>query len=81
LFYELSLESHVPPDHLLRAIDGFVDCPLSDVFGVAVFIGVFSKIVMKHHLNVHHSNSTPYVVMNNGNHRGRPSPLKAAKYP
>src|SRR5215467_9116899 len=25
LFYEFSLERHVPADHLLRAIDGFVD--------------------------------------------------------
>jgi hypothetical protein len=25
LFYEFSLERHVPPDHLLRAIDRFVD--------------------------------------------------------
>jgi transposase len=29
LFYEFSLEDHVPQDHLLRSIDGFVD--LSDV--------------------------------------------------
>src|SRR5689334_18462861 len=29
LFYEFSLERHVPPDHLLRAIDRFVD--LSDL--------------------------------------------------
>ena len=29
LFYEFSLERHVPADHLLRAIDRFVD--LSDV--------------------------------------------------
>lgn len=29
LFYEFSLEDHVPPDHLLRSIDGFVD--LSEV--------------------------------------------------
>ena len=28
LFYEFSLEDHVPQDHLLRSIDGFVD--LSD---------------------------------------------------
>ena len=25
LFYEFSLEDHVPPDHLLRSIDRFVD--------------------------------------------------------
>ena len=25
LFYEFSLERHVPPDHMLRAIDPFVD--------------------------------------------------------
>lgn len=25
LFYEFSLEKHVPPDHLLRSIDRFVD--------------------------------------------------------
>src|SRR3954449_13514453 len=25
LFYEFSLERHVPADHMLRAIDGFVD--------------------------------------------------------
>ena len=25
LFYELSLERHVPPDHLLRSIDRFVE--------------------------------------------------------
>lgn len=25
LFYEFSLERHVPPDHMLRAIDRFVD--------------------------------------------------------
>jgi len=25
LFYEFSIEDHVPPDHLLRAIDRFVD--------------------------------------------------------
>lgn len=29
LFYELSLEEHVPQDHLLRSIDRFVD--LSDI--------------------------------------------------
>ena len=29
LFYEFSLERHVPADHLLRSIDRFVD--LSDV--------------------------------------------------
>ena len=29
LFYEFSLEKQVPPDHMLRAIDRFVD--LSDV--------------------------------------------------
>jgi hypothetical protein len=29
LFYEFSLDGHVPQDHLLRAIDRFVD--LSDV--------------------------------------------------
>jgi hypothetical protein len=26
LFYEFRLEEHVPPDHLLRRIDHFVDC-------------------------------------------------------
>ena len=26
LFYEFRLEDHVPPDHLLRRIDRFVDC-------------------------------------------------------
>src|SRR5215471_14287009 len=31
LFYEFSLERHVPADHLLRAIDGFVD--LADLRG------------------------------------------------
>jgi hypothetical protein len=31
---------------------------------------------MKVHLNVHHSNSPPYMATDNGNHRGRPSPLK-----
>ena len=25
LFYEFSLEEHVPPDHLLRSVDRFVD--------------------------------------------------------
>ena len=25
LFYEFRLEDHVPADHLIRAIDGFVD--------------------------------------------------------
>ncbi len=25
LFYEFSLEDHVPPDHLLRSLDRFVD--------------------------------------------------------
>jgi len=25
LFYEFSLDGHVPQDHLLRSIDGFVD--------------------------------------------------------
>jgi hypothetical protein len=25
LFYEVSIEDHVPPDHLLRAMDRFVD--------------------------------------------------------
>ena len=25
LFYEFSIEDHVPPDHLLRAMDRFVD--------------------------------------------------------
>ena len=25
LFYEFSLERHIPADHLLRSIDGFVD--------------------------------------------------------
>ena len=29
LFYEFSLEAHVPQDHLLRSIDRFVD--LSDI--------------------------------------------------
>jgi len=29
LFYEFSLERHVPPDHLLRSIDRFVE--LSDI--------------------------------------------------
>ncbi len=29
LFYEFSLEDHVPQDHLLRSIDRFVD--LSDI--------------------------------------------------
>ncbi len=29
LFYEFSLEQHVPPDHLLRSIDRFVD--LADI--------------------------------------------------
>ena len=27
LFYEFSLERHVPADHLLRSIDRFVDLP------------------------------------------------------
>ena len=34
LFYEFSLERHVPSDHLLRAVDRFVDldgCTSSDV--------------------------------------------------
>lgn len=36
LFYEFYLERHVPPDHLLRAIDRFVD--LSDLrAGLAPF--------------------------------------------
>jgi transposase len=26
LFYAFRLEDHVPPDHLLRSIDRFVDC-------------------------------------------------------
>jgi hypothetical protein len=26
LFYEFRLEDHIPPDHLLRRIDRFVDC-------------------------------------------------------
>jgi transposase len=26
LFYEFRLEDHVPPDHLVRSIDSFVDC-------------------------------------------------------
>jgi hypothetical protein len=25
LFYEFSLEKHVPPDHLLRSIDRFIE--------------------------------------------------------
>jgi transposase len=29
LFYEFSLDDHVPPDHLLRSVDRFVD--LSDL--------------------------------------------------
>jgi len=29
LFYEFCLEDHVPQDHFLRSIDGFID--LSDV--------------------------------------------------
>ena len=32
LFYEFSIEAHVPEDHLLRRIDGFVD--LSGVRGL-----------------------------------------------
>ncbi len=32
LFYGFSLERHVPSDHLLRKIDGFVD--LSEVRGI-----------------------------------------------
>jgi hypothetical protein len=39
-------------------------------------MSVSPKNVMKVHLNVHHSNSPPYVATNTGNHRGRPSPLK-----
>ena len=31
LFYEFSLERHVPPDHLLRSIDRFVE--LGEVVG------------------------------------------------
>ena len=31
LFYEFSIEDHVPPDHLLRAMDRFVD--LGDMRG------------------------------------------------
>ena len=27
------------------------------VFGVAVFMSMISKILLKHHLNVHHSNN------------------------
>ena len=26
LFYEFRIEDHVPPDHLVRPIDSFVDC-------------------------------------------------------
>ena len=33
LFYEFSLERHVPEDHLLRSIDRFVD--LGDVRGAS----------------------------------------------
>jgi len=29
LFYEFSLERHIPVDHLLRSIDGFVDLLIS----------------------------------------------------
>ncbi|KDM68751.1 hypothetical protein ACIDI_1c00080 [Acidiphilium sp. JA12-A1] len=25
LFYEFSIEAHVPPDHMLRSVDPFVD--------------------------------------------------------
>ncbi|EAV41393.1 ISPsy22, transposase truncated [Stappia aggregata IAM 12614] len=25
LFYEFSIEAHVPPDHMLRSVDRFVD--------------------------------------------------------
>jgi hypothetical protein len=40
------------------------------VFWVTEFMSVISKILMKHHLNVHHSNSTLYVGMNCANHSG-----------
>ena len=40
------------------------------VFGVTGFTSVISKILMKHHLNVHHSNNTLYVGMNCANHSG-----------
>jgi transposase len=26
LFYEFRIEDHVPPDHIVRSIDSFVDC-------------------------------------------------------
>ena len=41
------------------------------VFGVTGFTSVISKILMKHHLNVHHSNNALYVGMNCGNHSGK----------
>src|SRR5690349_24988492 len=41
------------------------------VFGVTGFTSVISKILMKHHLNVHHSNNTLYVGMNCANHSGK----------
>jgi hypothetical protein len=40
------------------------------VFGVTGFMSVISKILMKHHLNVHHSNNALYVGMNCDNHSG-----------
>src|SRR4030095_1461202 len=40
------------------------------VFGVTGFMSVISEILMKHHLNVHHSSNT-YVERNCDNHRGR----------
>ena len=38
LFYEFRIEDHVPPDHLVRSIDSFVDCwvlrqPLASLYG------------------------------------------------
>jgi hypothetical protein len=41
------------------------------VFGVTGFTSVISKILMKHHLNVHHSNNALYVGMNCVNHSGK----------
>src|SRR6476646_817006 len=37
--------------------------PAEAVFGVTGFTSVISKILMKHHLNVHHSNNALYVGM------------------
>lgn len=38
LFYEVSLEQHVPQNHLLRSIDRFVDLSSIRTAGVEIYL-------------------------------------------